>query len=52
MVMITITNYANNYASTTYQSLEGAKKKKKKIHEFTKSLKPAPTPLTREMANR
>ena len=30
MVMITITNYANNYASTTYQSLEGAKKKKKK----------------------
>ena len=30
MVMISITNYANNYASTTYQSLEGAKKKKKK----------------------
>lgn len=29
MVMITITNYANNYASTTYQSLEGAKKNKK-----------------------
>ena len=28
MVMITITNYANNYASTTYQSLEGAKRKK------------------------
>ena len=30
MVMITITNYANNYASTTYQSLERAKKNKQK----------------------
>ena len=40
MVMITITNYANNYANTTYQSLEGAKKKKKKnswVHQITET---------------
>ena len=38
MVMITITNYANNYASTTYQSLEGAKKKKNSwVHQITET---------------
>ena len=37
MVMITVTNYANNYASTTYQSLEGAKKNTKKTKTKKKS---------------
>ena len=38
MVMISITNYANNYASTTYQSLEVAKKKKKScVHQISET---------------
>lgn len=43
-IMITITNYTNNYASTIYQNLEGAEKKEIN-REFTKSPKPAPSPL-------
>ena len=46
MVMITITNYANNYASTTYQSLEGAKKnKKQKKLKNKKKIMSSPDPL-------